>query len=200
MLAVAVLTAGVFIWTSSHYRQANTSPDTYVDAGGHLHVLGIVLGESSLRQAEVILQSKAEVALYIYPQGHAKAGLKLEAFFPSIADHTKVILLLDVDRVRLLAMEKHAARPHQAQNGVLRMDIGPEDLADVYAATVGELTMIPSLDVTAGNLQARFGAPDRVLKLGDGQMEYRYAAIGLRAILGRETLPTLNFSNPPMPR
>jgi len=196
LLVVVVATTALFLWTSTQYQQSSSTPDTHVDAAGKLHVLGLTLGESSLRQAELILQSKAEVALYLYPDGHAKAGMKLEAFFPSIADHTKVILLLDVGQEKLLTMAERASMPQQSQNGVIRIGLASSDLSVVYDATVKALTLIPSLDVSAENLEARFGTPDLIQKLEDEQVLYRYDSVGLSATLGRDVLPMLSFSNP----
>ena len=196
LLVVVVATTGLFLWTSTQYQQGSSTPDTHVDATGKLHVLGLTLGESNLRQAELILQSKAEVALYLYPEGHAKAGMKLEAFFPAIADHTKVILLLDVGQEERLSMAKRASMPQQSQNGVIRIGLASSDLSGVYDATVKELTLIPSLDVSAENLKARFGEPDLIQNLEDEQMLYRYDSVGLSAMLGRDVLPMLSFSNP----
>jgi len=196
LLVVVVATTGLFLWTSTQYQQGSSTPDTHVDATGKLHVLGLTLGESNLRQAELILQSKAEVALYLYPEGHAKAGMKLEAFFPAIADHTKVILLLDVGQEERLSMAKRASMPQQSQNGVIRIGLASSDLSGVYDATVKELTLIPSLDVSAENLKARFGEPDLIQNLEDEQILYRYDSVGLSATLGSDVLPMLSFSNP----
>ena len=196
LLGVVVVTTGLFLWTSTQYQQGSSTPDTHVDATGKLHVLGLTLGESNLRQAELILQSKAEVALYLYPEGHAKEGMKLEAFFPAIADHTKVILLLDIADEELLSMAKRASMPQQSQNGVIRIGLASSDLTGVYDATVKELTLIPSLDVSAENLKARFGEPDLIQNLEDEQILYRYDSVGLSATLGSDVLPMLSFSNP----
>jgi len=196
LLVVVVVTTGVFLWTSMHYQHASPTPDTHVDEAGHVHVLGVTLGETTLRQAEAILQSKAEVALYLYPAGHAKQGLRLEAFFPAIADHTKVILLLEAGSDQMHAMEARSAMPQQSQNGVVRMGLSNDDLRTVFDFTFSELTLIPSLDVSAVNLQARFGAPDSVQKLEDGLVRYRYDSVGLSARLGPDMLPILTFANP----
>lgn len=197
LLVVAVVTAGLFFWTSLHYRHSGSAADTYVDQAGQVHVLGVTLRNTTLREAEMILRSKAEVALYIYPQGHVSEGLKMEAFFPSITDHTKVVLLLDLPHAALLDIEARATRPHQAQNGVIRMNPGAADLLRLADAVVAELTLIPSLNVSADNLKARFGVPDAVRPVGDGtRVLYRYDHVGMSATLGEDALPILHFSNP----
>jgi hypothetical protein len=196
LLAVVLVTVAVFAWTSTHYKQGGGALDTRVDAAGHLHVLGVTLGETSLREAEHILQSKSDVALYIYPQGDPKAGLKLEAFFPAIADHTKVILLLDPGEGALKALESRATVPHLYPNNVARMNLAPEDYELVHAARVRELTLIPNLHIDAATLKARFGEPDRVERIDQQRQRLVYDAIGLSAELAGEGPPLLHFVNP----
>ncbi|WP_167632142.1 hypothetical protein [Mariprofundus ferrooxydans] len=197
LLAVVVITAAVFFWTSSRYHEGGSaSLETHIDARGHLHVLGITLGETNLKQAEIILQSKSDVALYIYPQEHPKAGLKLEAFFPAIADHTKVILLLDLTQAQLKGLESRATIPHQYQNRVARMNLAPDDIINMRHATISELTLIPNLILTAENLKNRFGKPDHIRHLDSERDQYDFNAIGLQATLSKESPPTLHFTNP----
>ncbi|HKI62379.1 MAG TPA: hypothetical protein VKA31_08805 [Mariprofundaceae bacterium] len=197
LLAVIIATAAVFLWTSTHYQHGDTSLDTRVDSQGHLHVLGVTLGVTTLREAETILQSKSDVALYIYPQEHPKAGMKLEAFFPSIADHTKVILLLAAGPDRLKKIESDATVPHLYPNGVARMNLAAADAIGINNATVQELTLIPNLAVSAETLKARFGEPDHIQHLQTDQDLYLYNRIGLQAFLSKDEPPTLHFSNPP---
>ena len=201
LLIVVAITAAVFFWTRANYHQGDTAIATQVDAAGHLHVLGITLGKTSLKQAELILKSQSDVALYIYPQGHPKAGLKLEAFFPAIADHTKVILLLDVaaeerKAEKLKAIESRATIPHLYPNKVARMNLAPEDFTQVHDAIVAELTLIPNLNISPETLQARFGTPDQILKMDQDRNRYIYNAIGLDAVVSKEEPPVLHFINP----
>ncbi|MDQ6955425.1 MAG: hypothetical protein Q9M20_08285 [Mariprofundaceae bacterium] len=194
-IAVIIITTAVFLWTSAHYQRDNASLDTHVDAQGQLHVLGITLAQTSLKQAENILQSKSDVALYIYPQKHEKEGRKLEAFFPAIADHTKVILLLDMSRQNLDLLESDATIPHLYPNNVVRMNLAADDRRGLDQAIVRELTLIPSVVVSAENLKARFGEPDLVESMPTYAV-YHYKSIGLQARLNKQEPPSLHFRNP----
>jgi len=197
ILLAIIITTILFFWSSSQYRQdSNTPLNTQVDTQGHLHVLGITLGETNLKQAEQILQSKSDVALYIYPQEHPKAGLKLEAFFPAIADHTKVILLLDIPKKKMQEIESRATIPHQYQDGVARMNMAVDDIIKVKQAIISELTLIPNLSITAENLKARFGKPDEIKRTANNQKQYSYKSIGLEATISNDEPPMLHFSNP----
>jgi hypothetical protein len=195
-LAVLVATALVFAWTSSHYQRHDQEKDTWVDEHGKLHVLGIILGESSLRDAEIALQSRSDVALYIYPQEHPKAGMKLEAFFPAIADHTQVILLLDASPVLLKEMQGRATMPHIYPNTVARGNLAPPDQQLAQSLKVRELTLLPSIAITAQTLTARFGKPGSVSHPAAERTLYSYPAIGLEAVLGSDEASQLHFTNP----
>lgn len=196
LLLVVIATAAVFFWTSSQYQQESGTAATHVDADGHLHVLGVTLGVSSLNQTEDILQSKSDVALYIYPEEHRKAGLKLEAFFPAIADHTKVVVLLDIDDKELQLIAARGTVPRLYPNQVARMNLAADDVIGVHDAIVSELTLIPNLKVSVENLKARFGEPDRTVTIGDGLDQYEYDAIGLKAVISKDQPPELHFSTP----
>jgi hypothetical protein len=195
-LAVLAATAAVFVWTSSQYRQHDLEKDTWVDERGKLHVLGITLGESDLRQAEIALQSRSDVALYIYPVEHSKAGMKLEAFFPAIADQTRVILLLDAAPGLLKEMQGRASMPHIYPNTVARSNLAPPDQQLVQHLQVKELTLLPSIALTPQELTARFGTPGTVTHPSAGKTLYAYPAIGLEATLSPDEPAQLHFSTP----
>jgi len=196
LLLVVAVTAAVFLWSRTQYQQENSRERTHVDAQGHVHVLGVTLGKTTLKQAEGILKSKSDVALYIYPQEHPRAGMKLEAFFPAIADHTKVVLLLDVDDRVLKQIEVRATIPHLYPDKVARMNLAADDVSRARSMPVRELTLIPNLTISAATLKARFGQPDRVRPLDKDRNEYFYDAIGLNAIISKDGPPVLHFSNP----
>ncbi|MDX8397633.1 MAG: hypothetical protein R8K49_04865 [Mariprofundaceae bacterium] len=195
VLIAMVITAVVFIWTRSYYQHSDPNLATRVDSQGKLHVLGITLGQTTLKQAELILQSKSDIAIYLYPQGHHKQGRKLEAFFPAIADHTKVILLLDIKPNNLDQIESRATIPHLYPDHVARMNLAANDRIILDQAIVNELTLIPSLTVSADVLKARFGEPDQFIPM-KGYDQYTYNSIGLQVRLTKEEPPTLHFSNP----
>jgi len=197
LLVVILLTAGVFFWTRGHYQHENTALNTHIDAQGQLHVLGVTLGKTTLKQAEFILKSKSDVALYIYPQGDPKAGRKLEAFFPAIADHTKVILLMKLPAKQLDQIESRATIPHLYPNQVARMNLDVHDRSDLNDAVVHELTLIPNLTLTAKNIQDRFGKPDALQTMEDHDL-YLYDKLGLQVYLDKDESARLHFFNPIM--
>lgn len=199
-LAALVATVAVFAWTSTHYQQhPGKNKDTWLDERGRLHVLGITLGASTLREAELALQSRSDIALYIYPVGHPKAGQKLEAYFPAIADQTQVILRLDATPAQLHQIERRATRPHLYPNAVARSDLAPEDNLLAYQLLVTELTLIPSTALNIEALNARFGTPSGIEHPEEKKTLLYYPASGLVATLVEDEPAELHFSNPAGP-
>jgi len=194
--ATLLATALVFAWTSANYRSDQATKDTWADEAGELHVLGITLGRTVLREAEVALKSRSDIALYIYPETHPEAGLKLEAFFPAIADHSKVILKLQADEALLEKMQQRSTLPHLYPNQVARMNLHPEDLTTVQQLRVKTVTLIPSIDITIDTLKARFGEPSSMHSSDEGTHYYRFANFGLKAVLKEGDAARLYFSNP----
>jgi len=194
--ATIVATALVFFWTSSNYKNDQQTQGTWVDDNGHLHVLGLTLGETALRNAEIALKSRSDIALYIYPQGHADEGMTLEAFFPSIADHSKVILELKTSKAMLNQFQQRSTLPHLYPNMVVRMNVHAEDLPAIQRLIVKNLTLIPSIELTAENLTARFGEPSSSTTSEDGTTVYHFPAIGLKASLKEDDASRLFFTNP----
>lgn len=195
-VVVLLVSAVVFVWTSSRFQHEGKQKDTWVDERGKLHVLGITLGESTLREAELALQSRSEVALYLYPVENSKAGMKLEAFFPSIADHTKVILLLEASPETIRQMGARASVPQQSENKVARLGLAAEDIQPTAQMVVLELTLIPSVALTPEALNARFGTPDQITHVSATTTSYRFPALGLVAELSERGAAQLHFRNP----
>ncbi len=196
LLAALIITAAVFAWNRAGHQHTNSGPDTWVDANGSLHVLGVTIGKTTLRQAETILKSRSDIALYIYPQHHPRAGRTLEAFFPAITDHTKVILLLDADTSLLDDLESRATIPHLYPNEVARMNLGPGDLHTVGTLRVKTLTLIPSVTLDQAALNARFGTPTNTVPTEDGGVTADYPKAGLHARIDADGSARLQFSNP----
>jgi len=78
----------------------------------------------------------------------------------------------------------------------VRMNLHPKDLPVIQQLTVKNLTLIPSIEVTAENLNARFGEPSNVITGDDGTTVYHYPPIGLKASLKEEDASRLFFINP----
>lgn len=194
-MATILSTLLLFLWSSSDHKNISGEESSWIDQSGHLHVLNITLGITTLRDAEVALKSRSDIAIYIYPKGHAEAGMKVEAFFPAIADHSKVILELQADHALLQQLQQRSTLPHLYPNNVARMNLHPEDLPVVKQLIVKKLTLIPSIEITPEILKARFGEPARITTDSDAISYYHYPQSGLIALLKQGDASKLRFMN-----
>jgi len=197
LVFVLLITLYTFYSTKMDIEHHAAKSSTFIDESNRLHVLGLILPGTTLREAEIKLKSRADTALYLYPGKQGERGtVKLEAFFPSIADHSKVILGLEADPQLLDSMQKRAMPPRLYPDGVARMNLGTEDVLAVLNLPVASLTLVPSLDIDEKMLEARFGKPKAITQEDKGIMRYWYPNIFLTAFIDPDGKDRLNFSRP----
>jgi hypothetical protein len=202
LVFIIVLASATFYLTSSAYQSSseNTVQRTWIDESGKLHVMGIVLGESTVRDAERAFRSRVDAAIFMYPVSTQdesnKFKLELEAYFPSIADHSKVILKLAIDETTLEAMRKRSSSPRMYPNGVARSNLSSEDILNVQRTIIKELIVMPSIQITTEILNAQFGKAEQVKSEESGIATYLYPKIGLIATINNDGKDKFTFTNP----
>ncbi len=200
---ILIVGSATFYITSSVYKQSGGSHKqrTFFDDKQHLHVMGIVLGESTVRDAEVAFKSRTDAALFLYPKKtkgahEAQYTGKLEAYFPSIADHSKVLLTLKTTDEELEAIRKRSSRPREYPNGVIRMNLSNQDILAVQRMIITEMSLVPSLDINEEMIVARFGKPEQVTNTNPNTTVYTFPKFGLVATINQDDKDRLTFNNP----
>ena len=204
LVFIVVAASATFFITKSVYQQSGTENKqrTYFDESANLHVMGVVLGESTLRDAEVAFRSKSDTAIFLYPeprQGESEPHFvgQLEAYFPSIADHSKVILTLEIGVHELEAMRQRSSKPRIYPNGVIRMNLSSQDILAVRKMTANKLTLIPSVQLDKAMLEAQFGKPESTRQESENITYFSFPKFGLTATIHLEEKDKLTFSNTP---
>jgi hypothetical protein len=200
---ILIVGSATFYFTSQNYQHTphKLSERTWFDDHGHLHVMGIVLEESTLRDAEKAFLSRADSAVFLYPEPQQKEGTEkryhgeLEAYFPSIADHSKVVLKMVVEQEHLETIRKRSSAPRIYPNGVIRMNLSNEDIVAIQYMTIRQFILIPSVELDEKVLKAQFGEAQSVRKTGPTTTVYTFPKIGLTATLDSEGKDKLLFSN-----
>lgn len=197
---ILIVGSATFYITSSVYKQSGDNPKqrTFFDDKQHLHVMGIVLGESTVRDAEIAFKSRTDAALFLYPKKGQEAQYtgKLEAYFPSIADHSKVLLTLKTTAKELEAIRKRSSRPREYPNGVIRMNLSNQDILAVQHMIVIEMSLIPSLNLNKEIIMAQFGKPEQVTNTSPDTTVYTFPKFGLVATINQDGKDRLTFNNP----
>ncbi len=199
---IIIVGSATFYFTGLAYQKSSeTAPQrTFFDATGNLHVLGIILGKSTLREAEMAFRSRADAAVFLYPKtdepnDNAQYTGKLEAYFPSIADHTKILLTMTVSDHDLEIIRQRSSPPRIYPNGVIRMNLSGEDILGIKKMVIKELTLIPSAQLDEQTITAQFGQPTSNQKISAQETMYLFPEIGLTAVIHSEEKDKLVFRN-----
>jgi hypothetical protein len=198
LVLVVVVTLGNLYWTSNQVKKESgqAKQDIWVDSMGRVHTLGITLDQTTLREAELALKSLSDPALYLYPDQEKKNqySLSLEAYFPSITDHSKVVLGLYASNELLFEIKTRSTTPHLNQNGVGRMNISSSDNSLVQNLRVMWIKLIPSVQVKIEHIKARFGNPEQTIAGPKGVSLMLYPKMGLHVLIQDDGKDVLTFT------
>jgi hypothetical protein len=198
LVLVIVVTLGNLYWTSTQVKKeaGQAKQEVWVDTLGRVHTLGLTLDKTTLREAELALKSLSDPALYLYPDREKKDqySLSLEAYFPSIADHSKVVLGLYASDELLLQIRSRATAPRLNQNGVGRMNVSSSDNNLIQNLRVMWMKFIPSVQLQLEHIKARFGAPEQTIAGPKGISLLLYPKLGLHVLIRDEGKDVLTFT------
>ncbi len=165
-----------------------------VNDHGQLSVLGVTIDKTSLKEAEKILNSHSERALFISPEESGKKPV-IEAFFPKMPDGGKLILNLTASDELIEKIINNASQPMAFPSGNIKFKIAEEHLKSIETLTFSSLTAIPRIKITPKMLFNQFGTPQQQIPKGD-IMHSLYPEIGLDAILDKSGEVMLQFVSP----
>lgn len=201
LFLIIVVASATFYFTSLSF-QGNASQNNrpFVDSNGKLHVMGIIINESTVRDAEKAFRSRADSAIFMYPivsnNRERRFSLELDAYFPSIADHTKIILKLVVDEMQMEEIRRRSTSPRMYPNGIARRNLANEDVLAVQHMKIRAFHLLPSTPIDSAILEAQFGKADTIEILDNATVRYSFPDLGLIALIDEQGQDTLIFTNP----
>lgn len=198
LYAVLAILAIYALWPSSEVRDSATIRvwDAKVNEQGNLNVLGVVLGESTLKQAEAALYTQSERALFVTLKEGEPAKESIEAFFPTSPDRAKIIIQIDAAPDLIERIRKNAPGPIVYPSGSAKFEILPQFNREIEASAARSLTYIPSLRLTPEQVEQHFGKSERQITDVDDNLHLLYPALGLDVVIAREGNPLLQFVPP----
>ena len=164
--------------------QITTLPD------GGSRVFGLTLGQSTLEEANAVFHAPPDVAMFETPG----EPLSVEAYYGTVTLHglsAKVVVELALPPKLLAAMRDRAVRRRATQNGVHKLTLVNEDLEDMGDKPIASITYIPSVNLDANTIIARFGKPAERVSVDPGTSYWLYPAKGLAVAVpdkGRKVL------------
>jgi len=188
LLYVVLIALVIFtLWPSQEANRERQSGikvwNAHVDNNGQLNVLDVVLGKSSLKQAETVLRSQSERALFIKLTDEKQQTETLEAYFPTSPDRSKLIIELDAPADLLERIKKQAYKTMVFPSGNAKVEISPADMPDIEQLLAKSITYIPPVKLEVDVIEKQFGKAEQQIRDIDGNLHLLYPALGLDAVI-----------------
>ena len=165
-------------------------------ADGRSRVFGVVMGETTLKEVDVILNSRPKMALF-----EAKNKLSLEAYYKNITLGGMIgsfIFTLDVTDDQLNKIKKESTMKKRTDSNGIRheLDKPASDKSKIFI--VKNLIYIPSAQLDDNTIINRFGKPEYKIKLKTKELgwHYLYPEKGLDLIYKEEGKEVLQYVAP----
>lgn len=196
MIALVIFT----LWPNeeaNHERQSGIKVwDTHIDNNGQLNVLDVILGKSTLKQAEAVLRSQSERALFIKVRDEALQDEVIEAYFPTSPDRAKLVIQLDASADLIKQIKTRAYKTMVFPSGNAKVEISPEDMPAIEQLVAKSITYIPPITLEAEVIEKQFGKAEQKIRDSDANLHLLYPALGLDAVLPQEGNTMLQFVPP----
>ena len=162
VLALGILYA---LWPAATDDTApSPSWDVRLDDTGRLRVLGVTLGKSTLKEAEEILHTRTQRAMFLSGEPGRRQEASLEAYAPNLPDNSRMVLVVQADAALLEAIKAKAHSPLAFPSGSIKLEIADEHSLAMEALIVNSLTYIPRIKLTPDKVKGQFGEPALVIQ------------------------------------
>ncbi|WP_455203173.1 hypothetical protein [Kaarinaea lacus] len=196
MLSTLAFFVGIFI-PSGDVKHDQTLPwqiETTTD--GSTRVFGLVLGKSTLQQAEQKLQSTAEITLF-------ETGNKthtVEAYFDKImlaGLSAKIVIELDIPLTQLQVMFTRGTRISTLASGTHKVSLHNQDLALARNSAIATIAYLPRTRLQQDLIYKRFGEPAQRIAIAETKTtHWLYPQFGLDIALNETGNAVLQYVAP----
>ncbi len=164
--------------------------------GGGARVFGITLGQTPLQGAREIFEDDGEVSLFRVGEDR----ISVEAFFGNVylsGLRGDFVLTLDVAPDRARTMLERGLRISKAESGDRKVTLAPEDLSDVVAAAIKQISYLPAARLEPDLIVRRFGNPtEKIVEPDSGIAHWLYPDLGLDIASDAEGRAVLQYVAP----
>jgi len=193
VFAVAV---GVFVLPGKKPENVHLPWQVSVTPKGNLSVLGVVVGKTTLGEAERAFKEPAEVSLFAHENGNKV----VEAYFDSVdisGLRARIVVVVALDKPTLEEMFNQGARLANMGGGRHKVTLADKDLARVKKTPIVSLTYIPRINLSEEMVKSRFGEPAERIAEPEGQVvHWLYPGKGLDLALDSEGKEVLQYVPP----
>ncbi len=158
-------------------------------------VFGITLGETSLFDAQLALQEKGKISLFLTKDGE----YTIEVFLDSIYLNglkANIYLTLEVSQSQAKDMAARSSSVSRASNQTSKFNLSANDIDDLTKAPVRHITYIPRANLDAELIKKRFGIPDQKIIGANMTEHWLYADKGLDIALNPDGREVFQYVEP----
>ncbi len=199
MLALMTITLLVTVAENFSPRAGRDVPlpwEVTIRSDGTADVLGVVLSETTLREAGERWGRQPRLALFAENDGR----LTLEAYFGRMRTgvlEAHVIGIPAASAAQLRAMAARQVNTEPVPSGARKLELSSADGERALDLPLREINYVPVAAMDASFLRQRFGTPDERLPAGNEREYWVYPARGIVVLLDlRERRAELHFVAP----
>ncbi len=187
----------LLLWTTPEGEPVNPKQlpwNAHYDEQGKLHAIGLVIGESSLKDAMDLYGKDVEVKIFSKKD---ESGKSLEAFFPVMyigSIKAGLALRLNADAALIETAYSNGKKISLTTTGEREVELYTSDAKSFFGTPILSATLVPRKNLTDRAIAMRFGEPDRKEQQSDGLDHWFYNKLGLELIIDPEGPEALQYT------
>lgn len=171
-------------------------------ADGSTQVFGLHIGVSSLADAIKVLGTDMELAIVVATDGDSETAPEignLEMYYGHYRTGLlsgKLVIQTDIAPQKIQQWRDNAVKfEYMASGRAKKHFLSPDDLPQIFEETISGLTFIPAANLDEEVILARFGKPEKRIKLS-GVEHFLYPKKGLDIALHENSKEVLQYVKP----
>ncbi len=196
IVSILAVVIGILIPGQPREQPVNLPWQVESMADGSSKVFGLVLGKSTLQDAQQVFQEDAELSMFATDDGKRV----VEGFFNSLTLsglRAKMVVALDYSEQELSEIFDRGARISTMGTGQRKVALSGEDKTAAMHTPIATITYLPKVNLDAAIVEKRFGLPSEKIKEQGTDIEHwLYPDKGLDIALSEEQKDVLQYTLP----
>ncbi len=196
IVSILAVVIGILIPGQPREQPVNLPWQVESMADGSSKVFGLVLGKSTLQDAQQVFQEDAELSMFATDDGKRV----VEGFFNTLTLsglRAKMVVALDYSEQELSEIFDRGARISTMGTGKRKVALSGEDKTAAMHTPIATITYLPKANLDAAIVEKRFGLPaEKIKEQGTDIEHWLYPDKGLDITLSDEQKDVLQYTLP----
>ena len=195
-ISILAVIIGILMPGQPREKAVNLPWQVETMADGSTRVFGLVLGKSTLHDAQQIFQEEAELSMFASDDGKRV----VEGFFNQLTLsglRARMVVAMDYSAQELEAIFNRGARISTMGSGKRKVTLSGEDKIAAMHVPIASITYLPKTNLDGTLVEKRFGKPGDIVKESKTDVEHwLYPDLGLDIALSDEQRDVLQYTLP----